>query len=117
MMGILHVQDPRHIETAWGSVVIVRRDGLVSVLHEKGLSAKLELLYSKSLFLVALNLAQSEEVSRRLTAPSFKAPCSVPRRQACKPLQLACIVPERLSGRDVPKATESSMIAALILWG
>ena len=38
------MQDPRHIETAWGSVVIVRRDGSVSVLHEKGLSAKLELL-------------------------------------------------------------------------
>ncbi|CAL5228225.1 g11315 [Coccomyxa viridis] len=54
-------QDPRHIETAWGSVVVVRHDGSVAVLHEKALSAKLELLYSKSLFLVALNLAQSEE--------------------------------------------------------
>lgn len=58
------MQDPRHIEAAWGSVVIVRHDGSVSVLQEKALSAKLELLYSKSLFLVALNLAQSEEVSR-----------------------------------------------------
>ena len=57
------VQDPRHIETAWGSVVVVRHDGSVAVLHEKALSAKLELLYSKSLFLVALNLAQSEEVT------------------------------------------------------
>ena len=57
------MQDPRHIETAWGSVVVVRHDGSVAVLHEKALSAKLELLYSKSLFLVALNLAQSEEVS------------------------------------------------------
>ncbi|CAK0785749.1 hypothetical protein CVIRNUC_008960 [Coccomyxa viridis] len=61
-------QDPRHIETAWGSVVIVRRDGSVSVLHEKGLSAKLELLYSKSLFLVALNLAQSEEAEASAVA-------------------------------------------------
>ena len=60
------VQDPRHIESAWGSVVLVRHDGFVSVLHEKPLSAKLELLYSKSLFLVALNLAQSEEVSASL---------------------------------------------------
>ena len=57
------MQDPRHVETAWGSVVVVRHDGSVAVLHEKALSAKLELLYSKSLFLVALNLAQSEEVS------------------------------------------------------
>ena len=69
-------------------MVIVRRDGSVSVLHEKGLSAKLELLYSKSLFLVALNLAQSEEVSRCLTAPSLNLPCSVPKRHARKPLQL-----------------------------
>ena len=80
---MLRVQDPRHIETAWGSVVIVRHDGSVSVLHEKGLSTKLELLYSKSLFLVALNLAQSEEVSRCLTAPRFGAPCTTPHRQAC----------------------------------
>ena len=56
------MQSPRHIETAWGSVVVVRHDGSVAVLHEKALGAKLELLYSKSLFLVALNLAQIEEV-------------------------------------------------------
>lgn len=42
--------------------MVVRQDGSVVVLHEKALSAKLQLLYSKSLFLVALNLAQSEEV-------------------------------------------------------
>lgn len=92
------MQDPRHIETAWGSVVIVRRDGSASVLHEKGLSAKLELLYSKSLFLVALNLAQSEEVSRCLTAPSCKSLCSVPDKKACKPLQLASMLPECQAG-------------------
>ena len=43
--------------------MVVRHDGSVVVLQEKPLSAKLELLYSKSLFLVALNLAQSEEAS------------------------------------------------------
>ena len=72
--GKIHVQDPRHIETAWGAVVIVRRDGSVSVLHEKGLSAKLELLYAKSLFLVALNLAQSEEVSPAVCLHSVPNP-------------------------------------------
>ena len=106
--GILHLQDPRHIETAWGSVVVVRRDGSVAVLHEKGLSAKLELLYSKSLFLVALNLAQSEAVSRCLTAPNFKTPCSVPQRQACKPLQLASILPECLGGHNLYEGSVSS---------
>ena len=75
------VQDPRHIESAWGSVVLVRHDGSVSVLHEKPLNAKLELLYSKSLFLVALNLAQSEEVSAlsmlqvEVTAPGSNTAC------------------------------------------
>lgn len=55
-------QEPRHVEVAWGQVVVVQADGGVAYLHEKELSAKLELLYSKSLYLVALNLATSEEV-------------------------------------------------------
>ncbi len=50
------------METAWGQVVVVQADGGVAYLHEKELSAKLELLYSKSLYLVSLNLATSEEV-------------------------------------------------------
>jgi len=53
--------------------VIVRHDGSVAVLHEKALSAKLELLYSKSLFLVALNLAQSEEVGQLLSCSYAQA--------------------------------------------
>ena len=56
------MQEPRHVEVAWGQVVVVQADGGVAYLHEKELSAKLELLYSKSLYLVALNLATSEEV-------------------------------------------------------
>ncbi|BDA46644.1 Vacuolar protein sorting-associated protein 11 homolog [Coccomyxa sp. Obi] len=54
-------QEPRHVEVAWGQVVVVQADGGVAYLQEKELSAKLELLYSKSLYLVALNLATSEE--------------------------------------------------------
>ena len=50
------------MEVAWGQVVVVQADGGIAYLHEKELSAKLELLYSKSLYLVALNLATSEEV-------------------------------------------------------
>jgi hypothetical protein len=55
------VQEPRHVECAWGQVVVVQAGGTVSFLQEKDLSAKLELLYSKSLYLVALNLAASEQ--------------------------------------------------------
>lgn len=47
-------------------MVVVQGDGGVAYLHEKDLSAKLELLYSKSLYLVALNLATSEEVCVRV---------------------------------------------------
>lgn len=56
------LQEPRHVEVAWGQVVVVQADDGVAYLQEKDLSAKLELLFSKSLYLVALNLATSEEV-------------------------------------------------------
>ena len=52
---------------AWGLVVVVAADGGVTCLREKPLPAKLELLHAKSLYLVALNLAQSEQVSSTLT--------------------------------------------------
>ena len=53
---------------AWGAVVVVQREGPLVVLKEKPLASKLELLYNKGLYLVALNLAHSEQVIRsRLT--------------------------------------------------
>lgn len=55
------MQEPQHVECAWGQVVVVQSGGVVSYLHEKELSSKLELLYSKSLYLVALNIAASEQ--------------------------------------------------------
>ena len=68
--------------------MVVRHDGSVAVLHEKPLSAKLELLYSKSLFLVALNLAQSEEVSLLPTSPATaaKSGAAIPSRSKQKAL-------------------------------
>ena len=46
----------------WGLVLVVQSDGAVVCLKEKELNAKLELLYNKSLYLLALNLAQSDKV-------------------------------------------------------
>lgn len=66
---------------AWGLVVVVAADGVVTCLREKPLPAKLELLHAKSLYLVALNLAQSEQVTPTLT-----------RRR------LACLKPTGLGG-------------------
>ena len=61
------VQEPRQVVCAWGLVVVVAADGGVTCLREKPLPAKLELLHAKSLYLVALNLAQSEQVALMLT--------------------------------------------------
>ena len=47
----------------WGSVLVMQADGTVLCLKEKDLNSKLELLYNKSLYLLALNLAQSHQAS------------------------------------------------------
>lgn len=52
---------PRHVICQWGLVLVVQSDGAVVCLKEKELNAKLELLYNKSLYLLALNLAQSDK--------------------------------------------------------
>ncbi|KAK9806296.1 hypothetical protein WJX72_009074 [[Myrmecia] bisecta] len=54
-------QEPRHVVCEWGLVIVVQGDGSVLCLKEKELSHKLELLFSKNLYVVALNLARSEE--------------------------------------------------------
>jgi len=57
------MQEPKKVAVAWGVVMVVQRDGSLVVLKEKPLASKLELLYNKSLYLVALNLAHSEQVA------------------------------------------------------
>ena len=47
----------------WGLIHVVQADGAIVCLKEKELSAKLELLYNKSLYMLALNLAQSHQVA------------------------------------------------------
>ena len=54
-------QGVRHVVCAWGMILVVESGGKVTMLREKDLTLKLNLLFSKSLYLVALNLAQSEE--------------------------------------------------------
>ena len=60
------VQAPKHVICNWGLILVVQADGTVVYLKEKELSSKLELLYNKSLYLLALNLAQSQQVSSAL---------------------------------------------------
>lgn len=56
--------------SVWGMVVVLQADRSVLCLKEKPLQAKLELLYNKGLYLVALNLAHSEQAS---------CPCNNPK--------------------------------------
>ncbi len=52
----------------WGLVLVVQADNTVVCLKEKELNSKLEVLYNKSLYLLALNLAQSHQVQVCATA-------------------------------------------------
>lgn len=60
--AFLLVQAPEHVISQWGLIHVVQADGAVVCLKEKELSSKLELLYNKSLYMLALNLAQSQQV-------------------------------------------------------
>lgn len=51
-----------HVLCEWGRVLVACRDGRVLSLREHPLSHKLESLFAKNLYVVALNLAQSEQV-------------------------------------------------------
>lgn len=53
----------------WGLVLVVQADNTLVCLKEKELNSKLELLYNKSLYLLALNLAQSHQVHFCATTP------------------------------------------------
>ena len=65
------MQAPRHVLCAFGSVVVVQADNSVIWLREKELSVKLELLFSKSLYIVALNIAHSQQACRSLWLDDF----------------------------------------------
>ena len=56
------LQAPEHIICQWGLVLVVQADRDVVCLKEKELATKLELLYNKSLYMLALNLAQAQQV-------------------------------------------------------
>lgn len=61
-LGLLSVKEPKQVISLWGMILLVQADGGLLCLKEKPLPAKLELLYAKGLYLIALNLAHSEQV-------------------------------------------------------
>ena len=60
------MQAPKHVVCSWGMILVIQAGGDVICLKEKELTSKLELLYNKSLYLLALNLAQSQKVNQEL---------------------------------------------------
>uniref|UniRef100_A0A673WCP1 Vacuolar protein sorting-associated protein 11 homolog n=1 Tax=Salmo trutta TaxID=8032 RepID=A0A673WCP1_SALTR len=48
----------------WGSFYILTRDGKMFVLQEKDTQTKLEMLFKKNLFVIAINLAKSQHLER-----------------------------------------------------
>lgn len=69
--SVCGVQAPKHVVCSWGMILVIQGGGLVTCLKEKDLTAKLELLYNKSLYLLALNLAQSQQVKIQLEGLGF----------------------------------------------
>ncbi|KAL1959130.1 hypothetical protein VTO42DRAFT_2917 [Malbranchea cinnamomea] len=53
-----------HIFVEWGDLFLVTVDGKVYRYHEKTLQQKLEILYQRNLYILAINLAQKSGVDR-----------------------------------------------------
>ena len=62
---LCHLQVPKLVAIAWGFVIVLQEDGRLFYLKEKPMASKLDLLCNKSLYLIALNLAQSEQVGTK----------------------------------------------------
>ncbi|CAH2319593.1 vacuolar sorting-associated 11 homolog [Pelobates cultripes] len=48
--------------TEWGSLYVLTRDGFLHALHEKDTQTKLEMLFKKNLFVLAISLAKSQHL-------------------------------------------------------
>ncbi|KAG8434609.1 hypothetical protein GDO86_012832 [Hymenochirus boettgeri] len=46
----------------WGSLYVLTRDGLLHALHEKDTQTKLEMLFKKNLYVMAISLAKSQHL-------------------------------------------------------
>ncbi|KIY49906.1 hypothetical protein FISHEDRAFT_72138 [Fistulina hepatica ATCC 64428] len=55
-------QGAREVFSAWGSLFVLANDGILTRLQEKPTSEKLDMLYRKGFYLVALNLAASQHL-------------------------------------------------------
>ncbi|KAF9651477.1 hypothetical protein BDM02DRAFT_3154289 [Thelephora ganbajun] len=61
-------QGVREIVSQWGDIYILSNDGKLSCLQEKPTAAKLDMLYRKSLYLIALNLGKTQNLDEASVA-------------------------------------------------
>ncbi|OBZ69121.1 Vacuolar protein sorting-associated protein 11 [Grifola frondosa] len=52
----------RDVFSAWGQIYVLSNDGKLLTLEEKPTSAKLEMLYRRSLYVLALNIAETQRL-------------------------------------------------------
>ncbi|KII88329.1 hypothetical protein PLICRDRAFT_688881 [Plicaturopsis crispa FD-325 SS-3] len=52
----------REVISAWGQIYVVSNDGTLSCLEEKPTSTKLDMLYQRSLYPLALNMAKTQQL-------------------------------------------------------
>lgn len=55
-------EDVIDVLAEWGSLYVLTRDGKVHVMQEKDTQTKLEMLFKKNLFVMAINLAKSQHL-------------------------------------------------------
>ncbi|TFK22979.1 vacuolar membrane protein [Coprinopsis marcescibilis] len=65
-------QGVREVVSQWGKVYVLSTDGSLLSLEEKSTAAKLDMLYRKSLFVVALNLAKTQGLDEASVADIHK---------------------------------------------
>ncbi|KAF8898758.1 hypothetical protein BD779DRAFT_1485409 [Infundibulicybe gibba] len=61
-------QGVREIVSQWGKIYILTMDGKLSCLQEKSTASKLDMLYRKSLYVLALNLAKTQQLDEASVA-------------------------------------------------
>ena len=57
------MQDLQCVQEALGAILVMDKDHRIFTLTEKPLGKRLDILFHKSLYLVALSVAESEKVS------------------------------------------------------
>ncbi|KAK4776322.1 hypothetical protein SAY86_005010 [Trapa natans] len=62
------VKEVSHLLCEWGSVILIMTDKTVLCIGEKDMESKLDMLFKKNLYTVAINLVQSQQADASATA-------------------------------------------------